>query len=55
MAGDMPWVYFISYFSALGIDPAFFIIDFVSVHYKIMKYEYRNYNSGKNGFNPLAW
>lgn len=55
MAGDMPWVYFISYFSALGIEPAFLIVDFVSVDKKIMKYEYRNYNSGKNGFNPLAW
>lgn len=54
MAGDMPWFYFISYFSALGIDPAFLIVDFVSVTKK-MKYEYRNYNSGKNGFNPLAW
>lgn len=31
MAGDMPWFYFISYFSALGIDPAFLIVDFVSV------------------------
>ena len=33
MAGDMPWAYFISYFSALGIDAAFSIINFISVHY----------------------
>ncbi len=36
MAGDMPWAYFNSYFSALDIDPAFSIINFISVHYKIM-------------------
>ena len=32
---------------AFGVEPAFFKI--------IIYNEYRNYNSGKNGFNSFAW